>query len=139
MLVVMLVLFVPAVIALMFHVDRAHSPGTKRVFLLVYLRHMYVFWAYCVLSCHVLLAVPVWAPISLVRPPCKFRTDYRPAHLVGIEVYFRRQACVCTYLQYLPRRPPRLLGPLVRPLRPLLLTRLCFFSSPWHSLANAFP
>lgn len=34
MLVVMLVPFVPAVIAVMFHVDRAHSPGTKRVFLL---------------------------------------------------------------------------------------------------------
>lgn len=29
MLVVMLVLFVSAVIAVVFHVDRAHSPGTK--------------------------------------------------------------------------------------------------------------
>lgn len=69
MLVVMLVLFVSAVIALMFHVDRAHSPGTKRVFLLVYLRHMYVFGR--TVYCHVTycLLSPSGRPsLSFARP-----------------------------------------------------------------------
>lgn len=46
--------FVSAVIAVMFHVDRAHSPGTKRVFLLVYLRQVYFGRTVCIV-CHLLL------------------------------------------------------------------------------------
>lgn len=67
LLLMMLVLFVSAVIAVMFHVDRAHSPGTKRVFLLVYLRHVYFGRTVCIV-CHLLLLFPSGRPcLSLSR------------------------------------------------------------------------
>lgn len=104
----------------------------KRVLLLVYLRHVYFRPA---VSCHVLQS-----PSG--RPPC----PSRPANsgliaalpTVRVVYYYTSAAphicvcvCVCVYVPVVPS-PPRLLGPLLRPLLgplgPILLTRLCFFA-----------
>lgn len=51
----------------------------KRVFLLVYLRHVYFRRT---VYCHILLypTESRWGAHHVARSPCKFWTDYRPAH-----------------------------------------------------------